>query len=728
MAKKSPAVAHAAPCLTEPRRDNVVQLCDFKPARPKSPAKRKRQQNTATAEADPMLAAALGYAARGWPVFPCAAGGKKPCIDHWQHLATTDPEQLRKWWSTWPNANVALHPGEAGLLVLDFDPKEDRDKAAIRADVEAKAGKLPKTGLVARTPRGGEHHYYQLDPGDDPVPNSAGKLAQGLDVRSFRGYVLLPPGSTEHGSYEWVSEDKPARRSDALLEVCGRDREKDADSDSWIIEPDLPENITMAREWLRGERAIGKDEVWCKPAVEGQGGDNTTFATAAMMKSCGLSSGTALEAMWQDYNPRCDPPWEYEDLAAKVQNGYEYNTSPPGNVTLAYHVAKRAALFEPVKAGTDNGGMQTTSGRFRAVDRAGLQAITPPEWLLPDTLPEDALAMLSGRPGSYKTFIALDMALTVATGGGALRLGEWRGMWDAPNKPGPVLYVAGEGRAGLRQRVEAWEKLHLGGSLARDFVLLDPVPHIDEGENAWREFLAAAKGHHDSYRLVVLDTVARAMAGTNENASENATKLTRMADLFRHELGCTVLALHHTGYGNEERGRGSSAFIGDADTLLVSVPPEGSPGKLTALKMTKQKDWPEWDKARWCALEEISLGEGRSSLVSAKGEAPKATGRGANESKISLALADQHALAALRRYPMKEFMDADLAKVMSSEGVATDGGDRVGIGASEKTLRNTWLPRLREQGSGARVQPMYDALKKRWRYTPSAAGDFDPRP
>ena len=63
----------------------------------------------------------------------------------------------------------------------------------------------------------------------------------------------------------------------------------------------------------------------------------------------------------------------------------------------------------------------------------------------------------------------------------------------------------------------------------------------------------------------MLDTVGRAMQGVNENAQEHASNFTRLVDRLRHELGATVLALHHTGHETSTRARGSSVFGADAD-------------------------------------------------------------------------------------------------------------------------------------------------------------------
>jgi len=88
--------------------------------------------------------------------------------------------------------------------------------------------------------------------------------------------------------------------------------------------------------------------------------------------------------------------------------------------------------------------------RLRAalLDTAGLDTLPEPEPLIHGVLQRDSLAWLAGRPGSAKTFVALDMA-------GAVGAGEtWQGYRVTQ---GPVLYLIAEGARGIRPRVRAWE-------------------------------------------------------------------------------------------------------------------------------------------------------------------------------------------------------------------------------------------------------------------------------
>ena len=136
---------------------------------------------------DAMLAAALRYARKGWPVFPCVPGAKRPIVEHGLHEATTDEAQIRAWWGRWPTANVAIATGAPGPDVVDIDVKGDAPGAETRARL-AREGLLFGAFAEIITATGGQHLYYR---GTDQRNGSIKK--HGIDFRSTGGYVLAPP-------------------------------------------------------------------------------------------------------------------------------------------------------------------------------------------------------------------------------------------------------------------------------------------------------------------------------------------------------------------------------------------------------------------------------------------------------------------------------------------------------------------------------------------------------
>jgi hypothetical protein len=646
-----------------------------------------------------MLEAALAYAAIGWPVFPCNRR-KEPCfakgtkygkgVEH----ATTDPAQIREMWAAFPTANIGCHVGAAGMMVVDTDPGHNIE------EVHRAFEGLPDTKLMQLTPRGGDHRFYALAEGEQ-VALSGSKVAPHVDIRSHNSYVLLAPSVTEDGAYTWAHETtyppqpmpKPAYRTDKMVQVCGAKREKAANAAVWLIAPDMPENLDAAMRWLQSDA--------CRPAIEGQGGDGRTKDTAAMMRSFGLSEATALNLLFEVYNAKCDPPWDYDELAVKVGNGYRYATSAPGNMTTAYRNAIVKAMFKASEVILPSG-IERSSGRYRIVDRAGIEHIKDPEWLIPDTLPKGGHATLSGPPGTFKTFIALDMLMSVAAGSAE---GKTTRPWPTIKESGPVLLAVGEGRAGLKIRIEAWEKQHNAGKPVSDMVLMDPVPLVSAGATDWEAFCDLALSlSPEGYVLVVIDTAGRAMQGVNENSQEHASMLTQLVGVLQRRLSCAVLVIHHTGHGDQTRAKGSGVFGADADTSLVT----SRDGKLYAVEisMSKQKDGREWDRSRTVTLEEV----GNSLVaVAAPNAVPKAAA--APKEKPSVAEAavtpalDALVSMVLRYNTLRAYSNTELAELLAVR-------EDVDIPSA---ILHKKLKTLRETSSAASAK-CYDAPTKRWRW------------
>lgn len=218
--------------------------------------------------------------------------------------------------------------------------------------------------------------------------------------------------------------------------------------------------------------------------------------------------------------------------------------------------------------------------------RADLVQFRPTDWLIDGWLVRNSLAGLVGPSGAGKSFLAIDWACRVATGlpwiGGRVHRGG-------------VFYLAGEGRQGLRKRVAAWESHFETPIAGAPLYLADGLPFlcepsqaigaIDAIEAMADELLFNCGGAEPA--LVVIDTVARAMGGANENSSEHMGQLIRAMDWLRDRWQATVLAVHHTGHDAADRARGSSAFRAALDSEFLMKPNDAD----VLLSATKAKDW-----------------------------------------------------------------------------------------------------------------------------------------
>jgi hypothetical protein len=134
---------------------------------------------------------ALDYAARGWPVFPLEPGGKPPCgrlVPHGLKEATTDPEQINRWWTTEPDANIGLRTGDV-FDVLDIDGPDALASLEAIMPLAVDPDEDPVIiGPTVKTPRG--WHIYMAPTGRGNTTNLGG-LA-GVDWRGKGGYVVAP--------------------------------------------------------------------------------------------------------------------------------------------------------------------------------------------------------------------------------------------------------------------------------------------------------------------------------------------------------------------------------------------------------------------------------------------------------------------------------------------------------------------------------------------------------
>ena len=100
------------------------------------------------------------YAARGWPVFPCMPGSKRPATLHGFKDATCEGDLIRKWWLGVPDANIGMPTGLVSVDVLDVDVRESGDgwRALDRLKL---AGLLAGASAIVQTRSGGLHVYFR---------------------------------------------------------------------------------------------------------------------------------------------------------------------------------------------------------------------------------------------------------------------------------------------------------------------------------------------------------------------------------------------------------------------------------------------------------------------------------------------------------------------------------------------------------------------------------------
>jgi hypothetical protein len=245
---------------------------------------------------DELLAAALHYAELGYRVFPCAPGTKAPLTAHGFLDATLDLDQIERWWTEQPSANIGM--ATEGLAVIDIDGDgnpwlgHDPDR---RLDLAA----APMT----LSPHGGSHRIFR-QPAGKRWRCTESRLAPHVDTRADGGYIVLPPSEIEDGkAYRWAPglelDEPPA----SLPEPP-----------AWLVQ-----QLDQLASGTPIATTVGADP-GSNTIPSGQ--RNATLARlAGTMRRVGMSQPEIAAALQQVNLDRCIPPLtprEVERIAASV--------------------------------------------------------------------------------------------------------------------------------------------------------------------------------------------------------------------------------------------------------------------------------------------------------------------------------------------------------------------------------------------------------------------------
>jgi hypothetical protein len=204
-----------------------------------------------------------------------------------------------------------------------------------------------------------------------------------------------------------------------------------------------------------------------------------------------------------------------------------------------------------------------------------MAAVMDRPYIVKDLLDRGAISLLLGAPGTAKTFVGIDLAHHI-----------FEGIPWAGQRVGQAasLYIAAEGGLMFANRMAARKArfavlrhpISLGGETGMD------GPPLAELVN----HLAATQGV--TFGLIVVDTLARAMGGADENAGPDMGALLRAVEGLRDATGAHVMLVHHTGKDQSRGARGHSSLFGAVDTELTLTVDRDT--KRRTLTVTKQRD------------------------------------------------------------------------------------------------------------------------------------------
>jgi KaiC/GvpD/RAD55 family RecA-like ATPase len=287
-----------------------------------------------------------------------------------------------------------------------------------------------------------------------------------------------------------------------------------------------------------------------------EGGRNAMLThEAGRLRRLGLSPAVLGAALQQMNVDNCDPPLDQDEVNTIARSVGRYPPAENESKTLLPLIWAR---------------------------EAGPMLDAP--YIVKGVIGPGELIVIYGPPKSGKTFFATDLGLRVAM------TQSWFGHRV---KSGLVIYIASEMGRRAERRVRAWLDHHLGEVADRDlpFAIVPRVVNLLDEVQVKRlvatlESLIATRGKP---ALLVVDTLARSMAGGDENAAQDMGLAIAVADRLRDQFDTATVLVHHAGKDVSKGSRGSSALLGAADAYIL-VESDQAGGHIATVEWSRDSE------------------------------------------------------------------------------------------------------------------------------------------
>jgi hypothetical protein len=443
-----------------------------------------------------LLASALKYATvLHWPVFPLKPRTKEPATAHGFKDATTDPEQIRRWWKQHPDYNIGTPTGLI-FFTLDVDPRHGGDQTL--ESLILKHGKLSDT--IQQMTGGGGRHYCFAAP--DQMMIRCGNLAPGLDIKATDGYIVVAPSIHPDTGQPYVWDGALDLADQPILPAPG-----------WLL--DLIDN---------SQRNHHNGIPFETPPKIPKGKQHFTLVSiAGSMRARGLGFDEIFAALKIVNDQRCEEPGPIENIRKIVESICRY---PPGSMNGD----------DPGRAPDDRREYGRSAPHILTCGELLTIETTPTKMIFDGCpIPAHGLSLMVGAAKEGKTLLAVQQAVAVVTG---------RHLFDNYTvlESGPVLIVERDdpaGAAALKPMVQ------LSGCTAETLLYVASESPIGFGP-ALLEWLEEQITQL-AVKFVVLDSYT-ALRGTRGAGADivklEAAELAHLDQLGKH-LRCALVLIHH---------------------------------------------------------------------------------------------------------------------------------------------------------------------------------------
>jgi len=519
---------------------------------------------------------------------------KRPALADWKSLQEelVPDATFERWYASRgeharrPNMGILSGRASSNVFVIDLDEYKTPDALNWWQGVLAEHNNRIEPETCQQVTGGGGRQLFFRGPPNWHAPTN--KTPIGVDIRGQGGFAVLPPSQHISGTpYAWKEGCAPweceiAAAPDWLLQEVaelverhGGDQNRDPVSRAKTASPADEFNAF-------GARTDGREDYMTKLVW----GAVVNWYRECPIKPNDAESQARMREVWGFYEFKNKTRLPGDNVA-----GLEKEGRGPSLFSDKWRRAMgkwdsdiAAAAQRPLEAGDDEFAQPSrppSSDVFETLGLSDIDALPPPTWLVDGLIPESGLTFVYGKPGKGKSFVTLDLALRVAHGF------DWHGK---ECRQGGVLYVAGEGKGGYRNRVHGWHQHHGLVADCAPFRLLPKAVNLMTPEDV-AKLVRTVKTAVGDAKLVIIDTVARALPGAEENASKEMGLFVLACDTIREACGVAVIGVHHSGKDEDRGMRGSSSLEGAGDCVL-HLKRKGE-SNLVEVITEKQKDGEE---------------------------------------------------------------------------------------------------------------------------------------
>lgn len=614
---------------------------------------------------------ALDTAEAGFRVFPVKVSRNpanpkkkraKVLVKSWKDGATTDPDQINAWWDEYPDAVPGMPTGKVFVVDLDVDDGKDGEAEFYGLGLD------PEDALFAvRTPSGGRHLYYDGADGLTITQGTETKgIANGIDTRGHGGFVFAPGARTIFGEYQIERGElfdlKHGLLTDLPEVIRAALKKPKTEPAENQLHPGLHTFAELAYplSWIPND---GPHENWVR------------ILMAVHHATSGSKGGLALVQAWSADYPGYDP----KEVINKWRGFGKYKGAQITAETLFADACKHG-WQRPLEWNDDDldedelpsGDCLLSDDTALPVDTGGLTFLTPDQcanlpardYVVKRLIAPGQIGCIFGEPGAGKSLIAPWLAYGVAQG---------ENVFGLRTKQGSVFYVACEDEDGMAGRVAA---LRTDLGTADDFHLVrgcsDLFSHGQiEGKGSPDLVALFKQVKVIRPKLVVIDTLAMAMPGLEENDSAGMDRVVQIGKRLA-KYGAAVVFVHHGTKAEGNTPRGHSRFNGALDFSIMVTKADKS-GIVRGTIKKNRNGPPELDIAFKIGTRRVGT-DVDGEPVDAPICLPCDPGQTGNEPKLTPA--ETAALALVLEMSESEPVDETKWRKAATDGFAISGSEK----------------------------------------------------